>query len=146
MPGRSAVLVAASFVAASFVAAAGVALAVGAAAAPHLPRVSACGDAFVVRPDYVLLGCGDGGQYLADVRWTTWSPTEARGTAAWWQNLCRPDCAAGHFRIDHVTVTLWRPRSCRSPRVALFTRMKLAGGSSRPTVTKVPYGGTTRCP
>ena len=118
----------------------------GAAATPRLPRLTVCGDAFSIRPDYVLLGCGDGGQFLADVRWSSWTAAAARGSGVWWQNLCTPDCASGHFRRVEVAIRLWRPRTCRAPRVRLFTRLELASGSGRPTRVKVPTIGRARCP
>jgi hypothetical protein len=119
---------------------------IGASAASGLPRVSVCADGFALRPGYLLLGCGDDGQYLEAVRWSSWTALEARGTAVWWQNLCTPSCAAGHFRHDHVRVRLWRPRLCRGPALTLFTRMTLTGGYAHPTVAKIPYWGVTRCP
>jgi hypothetical protein len=118
----------------------------GASAAPRLPRVSACGYSLATRPDYVLLGCGDGGQYLANIHWSNWSQWYAHGTAVWWQNLCTPACASGHFRRDHVRITLSRPRICRQPSQLLFTRMTLRGGHSHATVAKIPRFGSASCP
>jgi hypothetical protein len=125
---------------------AGLVVVSAAAASSSLPRLSACGDGFAVRPDYVLLGCGDGGQFLADVRWSDWGRGYAHGTAIWWQNLCTPDCATGNFRRDRVRITLSRPRTCRRPALRLFTRMTLRPRSGRATIVKVPYFGATRCP
>jgi hypothetical protein len=116
------------------------------AAAPTLPRVSVCGNGAAVRPSYVLLGCGDGGQYLTDVRWSTWSRTVARGAGLWWQNLCTPDCADGQFIHPHVMVTLSRPRACRPGRAILFTRLRLAVKGKRAVVARIPYAGSARCP
>lgn len=114
-----------------------------AATASSVPRVDVCGLGSAVRPSYVLLGCGDGGQYLANVRWSSWAGWYAHGTAVWWQNLCTPDCAAGHFRHDRVEVTLSRPRACRRPSVTLFTRMTLRGAFAR---AKIPSAGAAKCP
>ena len=117
-----------------------------AAGADSLPRASACGDGFALRPQYVLLGCGDGGQYLDNVRWSSWASRSAQGTAVWYRNLCKPDCAAGNFRHSPVTITLTRPRSCRRPALLLFTRMTLHGADTGRTVVKIPYAGATSCP
>ena len=116
------------------------------AAAPTLPRVSVCGDGAALRPSYVLLGCGDGGQYLTRVRWSAWSRAGARGAGLWWQNLCTPDCATRHFIHPRVVVTLSRPRACRPSGRLLFTRLRLAVKGKRAVVVTVPYSGTTRCP
>ena len=115
------------------------------ASSTTLPRLSVCGDMTHLRPDYVLLGCGDGGQFLTRVRWSSWTTSRAVGTAVWWQNLCTPDCAAGHFKHEGVTVTLFRPRLCRTPRRTLFTRMTLAVAHAAPVRVKVPYFGTSHC-
>jgi hypothetical protein len=119
---------------------------VPAAAGPKLPRVTVCGDPGSLRPKFVLLGCGDGGQFVDGVLWSSWTATEAKGTGDWWRNLCTPDCADGHFRHSPVHLTLSRPRLCRRPRVTLFTRLKLVGADGRPTVARIPYAGTTTCP
>jgi len=121
-------------------------LVVAAAASTRLPRLSVCGNGSTLRPDYVLLGCGDGGQFLTIVRWSSWTGRSALGSAVWWQNLCAPNCAAGTFRRERVRITLSRPRPCRKPAATLFTRMTLRGERSRPTVVKIPYSGGTRCP
>jgi hypothetical protein len=117
-----------------------------ASGATSLPRLSACGDGFAARPDYLLLGCGDGSQFLTHIRWTDWTRRTAHGTAVWWRNLCTPDCATGNFEHDQVRVTLSRPRVCRRPAAVLFTRMTLRSRNERVTVVKVPYAGGTRCP
>jgi hypothetical protein len=94
----------------------------------------------------VLLGCGYGGQFLADVHWSRWTATSAAGTAVWWQNLCTPNCAAGKFRRTGVKVRLSRPRVCTRPRTRLFTRMTLKGAGRQAAVVNIPYAGLTRCP
>jgi len=98
-----------------------------------------------VRPDFVLLGCGDGGQFLAGVHWSSWTTTHALGAAVWWQNLCTPDCAAGHFRRVRVVVQLSRPRTCGAPRRLLFTRMRLLPSGASAVTVRIPTLGV-RCP
>lgn len=116
-----------------------------AASSTTLPRLSVCGDTADLRPNYVLLGCGDGGQFLTRVRWSSWTTSRAVGTAVWWQNLCTPDCAAGHFKHEGVIVTLFRPRLCRTPHRTMFTRMTLAVAHAAPVWVKIPYFGAGRC-
>jgi len=109
-----------------------------------VPRLAVCG-AGEVRPDYVLLGCGDGGQFLVGVRWSAWTATGASGTAVWWQNLCTPDCAAGHFRRVHVAVRLSRPRDCGRQARRLFTRMRLVPRGDPAVTVRLPTLGAA-CP
>jgi hypothetical protein len=97
-----------------------------------LPGFAGCGGPGV-RPDSILLGCGDGGQSLFDLRWSTWTADDARATGEWWQNLCTPDCVAGRGVTAHVTVQLLRARTC-SDHELQFTRLKLAVVGKRPAV------------
>jgi hypothetical protein len=116
------------------------------ASSATVPRLSVCGGVSQLRPSYVLLGCGDGGQFLTRARWSSWTESRAVGTAVWWMNLCEPDCAAGHFRHEVVTVRLFRPRVCRTPRRMLFTRMALAEPHAKAVTVKMPYFSPSRCP
>jgi len=57
-------------------------------------------------------GCalsGDSTTFLADMKWTTWSGTEAVGTGTYKINDCRPNCAAGHVYPVAAVVTLSQP-------------------------------------
>lgn len=57
-------------------------------------------------------GCalsGDSTTVLADMKWTTWSGTEAVGTGTYKINDCHPNCAAGHVYPVPAVVTLSRP-------------------------------------
>ena len=116
------------------------------AASTTVARLNVCGGAAEVRPSYVLLGCGDGGQFLTRVRWSSWTNHQALATSVWWQNLCNPDCAAGHFRHERTTVRLFRPRFCRAPPRMLFTRMTLAVPHAALVKVTVPYFSPSRCP
>jgi hypothetical protein len=87
----------------------------------RLPGFAGCGGS-EIRPTSILLGCGDGGQSLFQLRWSRWTVDDARATGEWWQNLCIPDCAAGHGVTAHVSVRLFRARVC-SDRKLQFTRL-----------------------
>lgn len=50
-------------------------------------------------PDSFLLTCGDGGWYVHDIKWKTWTKSEALATAIFSQNVCDPDCADG-YRVE----------------------------------------------
>jgi hypothetical protein len=58
------------------------------------------------------VGCalsGDSTTFLANMKWTTWSATEAVGTGTYKVNDCSPNCAAGHVYPVAAVVTLSQP-------------------------------------
>ena len=57
-------------------------------------------------------GCalsGDSTAFLATMKWSTWSGTEAVGTGTYKLDDCRPDCAGGRVYPVAVVVTLSQP-------------------------------------
>jgi hypothetical protein len=59
-----------------------------------------------------LSGCAqsdDSTTFLANMKWTTWSGTEAVGTGTYKINDCTPNCAAGHVYPVATVVTLSQP-------------------------------------
>jgi hypothetical protein len=57
-------------------------------------------------------GCalsGDSTAFLASMKWSTWSGTEAVGTGTYKLNDCNPNCAGGHVYPVAVTVTFSQP-------------------------------------
>jgi hypothetical protein len=52
------------------------------------------------------LTCADGGLYVDEITWTTWSKTGARGTGNFYENLCEPSCAEGEQVSAPVKITL----------------------------------------
>lgn len=57
-------------------------------------------------------GCalsGDSTTFLANVKWTTWSGTEAVGAGTYKIDDCQPNCAAGHVYPVATVVTLGQP-------------------------------------
>jgi hypothetical protein len=57
-------------------------------------------------------GCalsGDSTAFLSNMKWTTWSGTEAVGTGAYKLNDCQPNCAAGTVYAVAAVVTLSQP-------------------------------------
>ena len=57
-------------------------------------------------------GCalsGDSTAFLANMKWTTWSGTEAVGTGTYKLDDCSPNCAAGHVYPVAAAVTLSQP-------------------------------------
>ncbi|MDE3206901.1 MAG: hypothetical protein KGQ66_22070 [Acidobacteriota bacterium] len=51
-----------------------------------------------LEPSEIVLACADYGLLLEDLRWTSWTDTEASGMGTLVYNDCQPDCAQGH---DH---------------------------------------------
>jgi len=74
-----------------------------------------------IRPLEILVACGDGNLYISALVWSRWSRTNAVGTGISHQNDCQPYCVSGHWHRFRVTVSLSRPRACRSGH--LFTRL-----------------------
>lgn len=81
--------------------------AVTAAAASKVPVVIACFRHGQVRPRRYVLACGDGNEYLAGLRWSSWT-SHAFGSGTHAFNDCVPFCARGHFHSFRVLVVLWR--------------------------------------
>jgi len=57
-------------------------------------------------------GCalsGDSTTFLAAMKWTAWSGTEAVGTGTYKINDCHPNCAAGHVYPVAAVITLSQP-------------------------------------
>jgi hypothetical protein len=57
-------------------------------------------------------GCalsGDSTAFLASMKWTTWSGTEAVGAGTYKLDDCNPDCAGGHVYSVATVVTLSQP-------------------------------------
>ena len=58
------------------------------------------------KPKAITLTCADGGLYVDEIVWSTWSKTGATGTGTFFENLCEPNCAEGKFVSAPVTVEL----------------------------------------
>jgi hypothetical protein len=122
------------------------------ASAP-LPRFIGCtpSNSHKVRPPTIVIACGDGNFYVTDLRWSRWNATSAAGAGTGHVNDCTPDCAAGQFRLFPVTVTLFRPRSCRQ-RPLQFTRITdrftaaKPPGAPRTETRKLPFYAGAACP
>jgi hypothetical protein len=58
------------------------------------------------KPEAITLTCADGGQYIDDITWDTWSASGAQGTGFYHVNDCDPNCAEGNFLSAPVTIQL----------------------------------------
>jgi len=77
-----------------------------------------CSTRVGVKPSTYVLSCADANSMLSSLQWTDWGNVTAyaTGTARW--NDCTPNCAAGHWKSDPVTVWAWRIRDDRYTRLA----------------------------
>ena len=58
------------------------------------------------KPKAITLTCADGGLYVDEIVWSTWSKTGATGSGTFHENLCEPSCAEGKFVRAPVNVEL----------------------------------------
>jgi hypothetical protein len=58
------------------------------------------------KPKAITLTCADGGLYIDQISWNTWSKSGATGTGTFYENLCEPSCAEGEQVSASVSVTL----------------------------------------
>ena len=58
------------------------------------------------KPKAITLTCADGGLYVDEIVWSTWSKTGATGTGTFFENLCDPSCAEGEQVSAPVKITL----------------------------------------
>lgn len=77
-----------------------VAVASAASTSPPLPRVMNCNGKAVVKPGSYVIACADANIYFADIHWTSWGTTSAKGSGTYVQNTCTPTCAAGRY-VEH---------------------------------------------
>jgi hypothetical protein len=57
-------------------------------------------------PESFLLTCGDGGWYVYNIKWQSWGAKEAKATAIFSENVCKPNCAEGYRVEAPVSLTL----------------------------------------
>ena len=101
---------------------------------PGVPTGSGRPAHLTVRPASIYLGDISGAflygsQSRAPIHWRHWTATGATGRGIEKVNLCKPDCAAGHYGEYPVTITLSRPGGLASRRV--FKRLDLHYTSRR---------------
>jgi hypothetical protein len=77
--------------------------------AAELPRLLSCTNAAEFQPSAHVLACGDGNASVKNLRWQSWTASNATAQGQWEQNDCQPDCASGHFHTYTVGLVLDRP-------------------------------------
>ena len=58
------------------------------------------------KPKAITLTCADGGLYVDQITWNTWTKEGATGSGIFHENLCEPSCAEGKIVEAKVIVKL----------------------------------------
>ena len=58
------------------------------------------------KPEIIMIMCADGGIYVENIKWSTWSKDGAIGTGIFSENICNPNCSEGRRVIAPVVLTL----------------------------------------
>lgn len=108
---------------AAAVAVLGVAAPSAVAARPSHPVLPTCSGRAAVKPSRFVIACADAGITLTGLRWSKWGGSEGIATGTSVVNDCDPNCAAGRFVRDRVTVRVWRMRACPTLQRMIYTRI-----------------------
>ncbi|MBO0747974.1 MAG: hypothetical protein J2O47_06480, partial [Acidimicrobiaceae bacterium] len=85
-------------------------------------------------PPTIILACGDGSSVATQIRWNSWGPTTATGTAVIVQNLCNPNCAQGSNGSFPASITLSEVRAVGT-NGPLFSNLTASFSGASPTGT-----------
>ncbi|OBH94891.1 hypothetical protein A5678_04070 [Mycobacterium sp. E2733] len=77
-----------------------------AAADDGTPVVVNCYQPPQVKPESIILMCGDGTWAVDKIVWTSWKVAGAEGTGIEYRRSCVPTCAQGSATYSPVTITL----------------------------------------
>lgn len=80
-------------------------------------------------PTTIFIGCATSADNVDSIHWTSWTTTNAIGTASHNINNCEPDCADGTYSSFPVQVTLSDPATLEG--VLVFTVITTTPTSSR---------------
>ena len=58
------------------------------------------------KPELIFFTCADGGLYVDNIKWSTWTKDGATGSGIFSENLCEPSCAEGQRVEAPVNVVL----------------------------------------
>jgi len=58
------------------------------------------------KPESITIACADGGIFVEEIKWSTWSQEGAIGSGIFSENLCEPNCAEGSRVTAPVNLTL----------------------------------------
>ena len=58
------------------------------------------------KPESITITCADGGIFVEEIQWNSWSKEGATGKGIYSENLCEPSCAEGKRVTAPVKLTL----------------------------------------
>ena len=58
------------------------------------------------KPELIFFTCADGGLYVDNIKWSTWTKDGATGSGIFSENLCEPSCAEGQRVEAPVNLSL----------------------------------------
>jgi len=96
------------------------------------------------KPARIILSCGDAGIGLSKLAWSRWGRATATASGRYYENLCKPTCAAGHVVSAPVEVTLSTPKACPGHAHPAFRRATFTFPSGSPPSAFHRF--TFRCP
>jgi hypothetical protein len=109
-----------------------------AVASPRVHVVSDCVHSHV-RPESIVLACGDGTSSLGALRWRSWGGSSARATGTLSYVDCTPSCAEGTEHHARASLRLTTRRHCKGHGGLYYTRGRLtARGETRTVVLGCP--------
>jgi hypothetical protein len=96
----------------------------------------------------IFIGCATSADNLGSIHWSSWTMTNAMGTASHSINNCKPDCAGGTFSSFPVQVTLSEPTTLEG--VLVFTVITMtpttsSGSQESATDAACPAGASGPC-
>lgn len=92
-----------------------------------------------VQPEAITFTCGDGGQYVDGISWTSWGADGAQGTGEYHVNTCDPNCAEGEFLSTKVTISLSNLTEDKGKNYLRTLTMKTPNGESLPESGQSTY-------
>jgi hypothetical protein len=105
---------------------------------PYQVFINDCGVGDSQQPMQITLTCADGGMYLDEIKWTTWTSKQARGSAIYNENTCKPECASG--KMERVQVEVIADQAVRAATgEVIFTRIKITSSIKLPNGLKSQY-------
>ena len=96
------------------------------------------------KPSKVTLSCGDGNTWLAKLKWSSWSKTQAVATGNYTANDCTPDCVAGHTHSVAIKVTLSNAKMCPNQVNPAFKQAVISYKGTRPKGAPLKF--SFKCP
>jgi hypothetical protein len=78
------------------------------------------------KPKLIIVSCGDASNYVAKLKWSSWTKVRATGSGVDEVNSCEPNCASGHEIGTAAKVALSDPKRCKGQEHRVFDRMKLS--------------------